>query len=67
MAKTAKEIRINEKWCKGCEICVAFCPTEVLEMNGAVAVVKQLDKCIVCRQCEIRCPDFAIEVIENEG
>ncbi|MBI5375956.1 MAG: 4Fe-4S binding protein [Candidatus Schekmanbacteria bacterium] len=64
MTKKAKEIRINEKWCKGCEICVAFCPTNVLEMKGFVAVVKDLDKCILCKQCEIRCPDFAVEVIE---
>ncbi|OGL45760.1 MAG: tungsten formylmethanofuran dehydrogenase [Candidatus Schekmanbacteria bacterium RBG_16_38_10] len=59
----AKEIKINTKWCKGCEICVAFCPTKVLEIKGFVSSVRDLDACIVCKQCEIRCPDFCIEVI----
>jgi len=68
MAKQkAKEIRINEKWCKGCEICVAFCPTNVFEMKGFVATVRDLDACIVCKQCELRCPDFCIDVITDEN
>ena len=60
------EIKINEKWCKGCEICVQFCPTKVLAMKGLKAVVRDLDACILCMQCEMRCPDFAIEVFERE-
>jgi len=36
---------------------------EVLEMQGFVAAVKNLDACIKCMQCELRCPDFAIKVI----
>ena len=53
---------IKERWCKGCDICVAFCPKNVLVLkNGKVAVEKPGD-CIGCRLCEMRCPDFAIEV-----
>ncbi|MBM9604760.1 4Fe-4S binding protein, partial [Desulfopila inferna] len=26
-----KELVINRDWCKGCGICVKFCPTKVLE------------------------------------
>ena len=58
-------IRINAKLCKGCEICVEFCPQKVLEMDMGVAVVKNLESCTKCMLCEIRCPDFAITVEEG--
>ena len=53
---------INAERCKGCGFCVEFCPTKVLEMRGFVATVKNLEACIKCMQCELRCPDFAIKV-----
>jgi len=56
------EIKINASWCKGCEICVAFCPKQVLIMEKAKAKVANLDACTGCQLCEIYCPDFAIEV-----
>ena len=58
----AKSIKINKEWCKGCAICVEFCPHNVLSMNGAYAEVIDLDACTACELCEIRCPDFAITV-----
>jgi 2-oxoglutarate ferredoxin oxidoreductase subunit delta len=64
-----KEHRIQTDWCKGCGICVAFCPKSVLELNtqDKVSVVRPQD-CICCRLCELRCPDLAIEVVvEPEG
>jgi len=61
MDKTLPTIEIIEKYCKGCHICVEFCPTKVLEMQGFIAGVN-LEACIKCMQCELRCPDFAIKV-----
>jgi len=60
-------IQINRYWCKGCGICVAFCPKQVLELDeeGIVTAPREND-CIQCRLCELRCPDFAIEVIKEE-
>jgi 2-oxoglutarate ferredoxin oxidoreductase subunit delta len=53
---------IRERWCKGCDICVAFCPKNVLELQNGKVAVKKPDDCIGCHLCELRCPDFAIEV-----
>ena len=62
MEKRQPKIEINEKYCKGCRICVEFCPTRVFEMRGFVASVKNPEACIACMQCELRCPDFAVTV-----
>ncbi|MBN1885972.1 MAG: 4Fe-4S binding protein [Candidatus Krumholzibacteriota bacterium] len=55
-------IRVVPEWCKGCEICVAFCPKNVLEMENGTVKVARPDDCIKCMLCELRCPDFAITV-----
>ena len=61
--KKLKEITINRDWCKGCGICVKFCPTKVLELDDKdKAVAARLEDCIACRLCELRCPDLAIEL-----
>lgn len=54
---------INRNWCKGCGICVHFCPKNVLEMDDQEKVVAARPQdCIACRLCELRCPDLAIEI-----
>jgi len=54
---------INEKWCKDCGLCIAFCPNKVFTADsfGRTQVDNQ-KKCIGCRICEFRCPDFAITI-----
>ena len=59
------KITIFSDWCKSCGICVAFCPKEVLAMDENRRVfAKAPEKCIACHMCELRCPDFAINVEE---
>ena len=59
---------IFDKWCKGCGICIEFCPKGVLKFDAAKgkAHVANPEDCIRCGQCELRCPDFAITRLARE-
>lgn len=57
---TEKLVTVNKDWCKGCGICVAFCPKDVLDLVDEKINIKNLEACIKCGQCELRCPDYAI-------
>lgn len=66
--KKLKQLLINREWCKGCGICVKFCPTSVLELDATdKATSMRPEACICCRMCELRCPDLAIEVVIEQG
>lgn len=62
--KAKKQVVINREWCKGCGICVAFCPKKVLIFDEeGKARWAHPDECINCGLCELRCPDLAIELV----
>jgi 2-oxoglutarate ferredoxin oxidoreductase subunit delta len=65
--KGKSKITVYPDWCKGCGICVEFCPGRVLELSdqGKATVVREQD-CIRCGFCELHCPDFAIVVQDKE-
>ncbi len=60
--KERVQIDIVVNYCKGCELCVAFCPEEVLVMNKETAEVINISRCTKCNICEYLCPDFSISV-----
>jgi 2-oxoglutarate ferredoxin oxidoreductase subunit delta len=64
--KKAK-IDINISWCKSCGICVEYCNPGTLVMDGIYPKVVSVDTCTLCLQCEVICPDFAIEVREDKS
>lgn len=61
----SKKLVINTDWCKGCGICVAFCPKKVLTLKKEKVALSG-EGCILCGQCELRCPDYAI-YLDEEG
>jgi 2-oxoglutarate ferredoxin oxidoreductase subunit delta len=63
-----KSICIQREWCKGCGICVTFCPSRVLELDAqGKAVAVRPEACIACNNCALRCPDLAIQTEIEEG
>jgi 2-oxoglutarate ferredoxin oxidoreductase subunit delta len=58
------EVFIYAKWCKGCRICVEFCPTQVLAFHNErhIPVVVAPENCTGCHFCDTHCPDLAIAV-----
>jgi 2-oxoglutarate ferredoxin oxidoreductase subunit delta len=56
-------VHVFDNWCKGCGICIAFCPQEVFEMGeDGRPVIAHPEKCTGCEWCEVHCPDMAIVV-----
>ncbi len=48
-------------WCKACNICIAYCPHDVLEPDrDGKPVLAHPEKCTQCAICWLHCPDFAI-------
>lgn len=57
------EMSIDEKACRGCELCLDVCPTDCFSFDTATAkaTVKQVQNCIACLSCTYICPSHAIE------
>ena len=65
-------IQINPGLCKGCEICIAFCPkglisvSDKLNDNGYLpATFNGESECTGCAICALVCPEVAIEVYRD--
>lgn len=63
--KNSQKLKIVDELCKGCGICVEFCPKKVLGLEHDVVKVLKEEDCIKCGQCELRCPDYAIYLEED--
>jgi 2-oxoglutarate ferredoxin oxidoreductase subunit delta len=69
--KTAKEIIIDDQFCKGCNLCIEVCPRKVFgrsnKRSHAGYPMPQAANpgCSVCFLCEMTCPDLAITVVEE--
>lgn len=65
-------IKINSDKCKGCLLCIKFCPKglivpgESLNRKGARPVkFSEGTGCLGCRMCAVICPDCSIEVFDE--
>lgn len=55
-------VSIHRAWCKGCGVCVAFCPKGALSLDDEEKAVHDPALCVECGLCELYCPDLAISV-----
>jgi 2-oxoglutarate ferredoxin oxidoreductase subunit delta len=62
-------IEIDQVMCKGCALCISFCPKDVIALStkpnvaGYVpAAVSKTEDCTGCAVCALVCPEVAIEV-----
>ncbi|NLS44337.1 MAG: ferredoxin family protein [Firmicutes bacterium] len=59
----------DEELCKGCELCIAFCPRGLLIMAEHFntkgyhpATIVNEEECNACTYCARMCPEVAIEI-----
>jgi 2-oxoglutarate ferredoxin oxidoreductase subunit delta len=56
-------VTIFGTWCKGCGICIEFCPQGVFEADSqGRPLLVHVDRCTACHWCDTHCPDMAITV-----
>jgi 2-oxoglutarate ferredoxin oxidoreductase subunit delta len=65
------EIHLIPDRCKGCQLCVTYCPRSVLETSNLFNAkgyhppqVGSPGHCVACGLCAMLCPEFAIYVVE---
>ena len=63
------KIIIDKEKCKGCLLCVAFCPKGLIKKSGKLnkrgtnpVEFYGADACLGCALCALICPDCCIEV-----
>ncbi|HEU5315747.1 MAG TPA: ferredoxin family protein [Chloroflexota bacterium] len=69
------QVHLIPERCKGCKLCVEFCPQDVLVISDSmnakgyrypvVAAGKQ-DACVACGFCTLICPEFAVFAVDLE-
>ena len=73
MARRFK-VLFNRDKCKGCELCVNFCPKKIISMDtGSVnskgyrpAGISNMAECSGCASCAMMCPDCCISIYQLE-
>ncbi len=64
----AGKVTIDRELCKGCGLCVEYCPkhlfyidTENMNSKGThPSAVLDTESCVLCKSCVLMCPDMAI-------
>ena len=60
---------IDQQRCKGCGLCVEFCPQDDIELSSDMneaghhpACIISEEACTGCQMCVLMCPDVCIEI-----
>ena len=63
---------LNAERCKGCGLCIAFCPKKALAAGSRLNTIgycppeiETNGQCTGCGFCAMMCPDLAIEIREE--
>ena len=71
-AKLKGYIEIDQELCKGCEICISFCPKGTISLSDKFnasgylpAFFNDNGECTGCAICAVVCPEVAIEVYRD--
>lgn len=66
-------VKIKEDRCKGCKLCIDFCPSGALGISKKInkkglhpVEVIHKEKCTGCGICFLVCPDVAIEIYKED-
>ena len=62
MAKIKGAVVVNTERCKGCNLCVVACPSDVLELHPREV---NTDDCIGCASCGLVCPDGCLTIYKK--
>jgi len=72
MSPEKKILKIDNKRCKGCALCIEACPRGALTLSEGLNAkgyryieLTYPEKCNGCGLCVMMCPDCGIEVIED--
>jgi len=63
-------VTISIEYCKGCGLCVDFCPQDIMQLDTQVTTQKgyhpamctDQESCTACLSCALMCPDVAITI-----
>lgn len=64
---------VDVGFCKGCGLCVAACPVDIMKLDAGVITPKgyhpaycsDMERCTGCCSCALMCPDVAITVLRE--
>ena len=67
------KIKIDEKYCQGCGICINVCPKNIFQLSNIrsergylMPEVVNEENCIECGLCEKLCPDMCIDIEKKD-
>jgi len=64
--------RVDQRYCKGCNLCVWLCPPRALRLSDTLGprgyyFPQLVGTCTGCGVCQAICPDLAIYLVSGNG